>query len=649
MFKKQLLLFCWLLLLCPMGRLFAQQDSSKTSKSKSATPWFKLSGNTSLLYEYYHVDTSQIKGFRPRKPTHLARFILSPTITIKGKINLPFELMLSSQVTNFTTPAEQYRQQFNQWYGVFNQIKTKQDLINYVTNPINRIAFTPNYKGQKLYLGTHTPNYSEFTQGNVSIFGAGADVKIKKFFVNYNRGILQHAIQPDASRNVLGAYQRTMQSARIGFDFKQKHLIAFSVVTAADKKNSLDGTFKTLKPSDGTVASTDFKFTFFKKLRWESEVAVSKYTHNTNFFDDASVLEDSILNSIKNTFEEKFSEKLPSAANQLGTINPSTKIDFAAKTGFSYDHKFFGLGIKTLYVGPGFRPVGYPFFVSDRFELMLLPRFTLFNGRLNLNGSVGQRVNAISTKIEQQGKSTPKINVKGTAIDLIPSGVKNSATTQNLLSANLNAQLSDNLSLDFSFSNFGIDNAVLNDTLRIRNIAQGFSFTPVWTLPVGDAWIGNVICNVALDKFTDYNIVSGSINDNDSKIYSLAYQMTGKKNPLTLGLTLGHNNINSAAFIINNNSLTVTTGYKFFKKKLHTTLNITALQNFGLPTPAFTSDKSKDINFVGQFSMRYKASKKTMLQWNVGNNQFYKNVYGQTTRSSAVKELTSTIVLQRTF
>ena len=78
--KHQITLICCVALLCLTTPVQAQQDTiSGKLKSKTTAKWFKISGNSSLTYEFYHVDTSQIKGFRPRKPTHLARFIFTPT------------------------------------------------------------------------------------------------------------------------------------------------------------------------------------------------------------------------------------------------------------------------------------------------------------------------------------------------------------------------------------------------------------------------------------------------------------------------------------------------------------------------------------------------------------------------------------------
>jgi hypothetical protein len=645
-----LLLLCHFIATCGMAQsenIASNKDTPDKSPSKK---WITFSGNANFTYEFYHVDTTKSSGFRARKPPHLARLVFAPVITIKEKLSLPFELMLSSQATNFTTPVEQYKQQFNHWYGIWGQIKTRQDLFNYVTNPINRLGVSPTYKNQKLYLGTHNPNYSEFTQGNVSLFGIGTELNFKKFFIRYNQGIAQHSILPDEAANIKGSFLRGVKSLRMGFDFKKKHLLAFNLVVAEDKINSLPSVYKTLKPTDGAVGSLEWKVGFGNKLSWENELAVSKITHNTNFFNDKNVLSDTILAQIKSKFDETLNRNVPSYIKHLGVFNPSTSVDFALRTGLNFNAKNVGLGIKSTYVGPGFRPVGYPFFVSDRFEATLSPRLTILNGKINFTGTFGKRINAVATKLERDNIKIPKIKLDGYEFSTVPDGYKAAPTVQDLISANLNTQVNDNLSFDLTYSNFGIDNTVLNDTFRVRNIAQSFAFMPVYILPLGESWVANLALMASLDKFKDYNIVSGALNDNDSKIYNASFQMTGKKNPLTLGLSLGHNNLVSSQYLVKNNSATLTTGYKFFKKKLSTTLNVTLLRNKNDEQNSTLNNQSKDVNLIGQLSVRYKHPKsKINLQWNIGNTQFYRNIYGASASSTALKEITSTLTLNKSF
>lgn len=550
-------------------------DTSAKKKSK-ATKWVKLSGQTQVTYDYYRAYTAPGANFRARRPPHLVRFVLAPTLTIGKKVVLPFELNISSVATNVTTPVEQYKGQFDQWYGLAKQFKTFEDVKNYVINPINRLGVAPTFGAFKFYAGTQTPQYSEMTVGNVSLFGAGMDVKTKWFYLSAGAGYAQHAIQRDSIFNIPGAYQRTQYSVRAGVGNKEGTFLGGNVVYAADDAKSALKPLA-IAPQTAVTASAEYQIKLGKVIKWKGEVATTLRTSNTTFYDGPN-LTDSTKTILRQKFTVPIEKRLPEQVRQYLPINPSTLIDFAATSTLNVNIGGVGFDFKGLYVGPGFKPVGYPFFVSDRFDATVGTKFSMFKNKVNFNGTVGNRISNFSKWLEKEKISVPKIEGSGVSIPLVVQGGASSATEQLLVNANLGIQFSEKFNLETSYSNFGVQNTVVDDTLRVRNVGQNFAVTPSYTFG-NEVHTSSIILMGSMDLFRDLNIVSGALNDNDSKIANLTYTLALKKNPLTANVSAAYFNIVSSNLKLDNSTFTGGVGYSFFKKKLTTQVSLTALFN----------------------------------------------------------------------
>ena len=596
-------------------------DTTKKKKADGAK-WFKFSGQSQITYDFYRVDTMPGSNFRARRPPHLVRFILAPTLTIGKKVVLPFELNVSSVATNVTTPVEKYKGQFDQWYGLFNQFKTLDDVKNYVINPINRLGVAPTFGAFKFYAGTQTPQYSEMTVGNVSLFGAGMDVKTKWFYMSAGAGYAQHAIQRDSLLNIAGAYQRTQYSLRGGFGNKEGTFLGGNFVYATDAAASVRNPLA-LAPQTAFTASGEYQVKLGKFLKWKGEVATTLRTANTTFY-DAPNLSDSTRLILRQKFTDPIEKKLPQQIRSYLPINPSTLIDFAMTSTLNLNIKGLGLDFKGLYVGPGFKPVGYPFFISDRFDATVGTKFSMIKNKVNFNGTTGWRVTNFSKWLEKARVTVPKLTASEVSIPLVVQGGSAVATEQILLSANLGIQFSDKLNLETSYSNFGVQNTVADDTLRVRNVGQNFVVTPSYTFG-NEAYTSSIILMGSMDLFRDLNIVSGALNDNDSKIANLTYTFALKKNPFTANVSAAYFNIVSSNLTLDNSTFTGGVGYSFFKKKLTTQLSLTALFN----NQQLQNGSSIIEALEKQFLMNAKVGfrfKGLNMKVDIGNNSFVRGI-----------------------
>lgn len=576
-------IFCYitlLLILLSNNQLLAQQTDA---------PVLKVTGTMQISHEYYNANTENY-SFDARKPTNLTRFMLSPTLQV-GSVSLPFSILISSQGTNTVTPPGQ----FSEAYALFKEIKSFEDLANYAKNPVNRIGVAPKYENFQAFLGTHTPNYSELTQGSISIFGAGFEWKPKKFFIGANTGTSQHSIQSDSLRNIAGAYQRRQYGIRVGYGNTAKSFVALNISGGRDNIESLTNPTTSVLPQEGLSASIQYRWELLKNITWQTEMATGLFSENTLAY------------------------KIP--ADEPGYNRPdfirlysSTVRDNAVSTALEYRQPLWNVKAKLLYVGSGYKTFGHPFFQSDRLEWTISPTANLFDRKVSISGSIGQRTNNLS-------------------------GTRAAAMSQLLASANISAQINEKISLNTSYSNFGVRNVVENDTLKIENVAQNFNFTPVLILDAADA-TDIFTLMFSLDNFQDYNVVSGALNDNNTMIAGLTYNRSFKNNPLTIGANYMFFKLNSSAITIDNTTIGVNTGYDFFDGILNTSLGL----NYLLNRPETNHTYDRQILF--DFQLSYKHPKRYFARFQASNNAYS---FGSVRPGAKLMETNFRIVVGKRF
>ena len=140
---------------------------STLAAAQTTTPKIKVSGTMGVNYEGYGLNRNPAgwTGFSQRKPWNQVRFNFQPTITTP-KWSLPFNFNFATTPTNA--------------FGPFANIG-KQNIGQYISNPMNNFAVNPTYKWAEIQLGTQYLNYSNLSTGDIGIFGAGVDLKPGKF------------------------------------------------------------------------------------------------------------------------------------------------------------------------------------------------------------------------------------------------------------------------------------------------------------------------------------------------------------------------------------------------------------------------------------------------------------------------------------
>jgi hypothetical protein len=574
-------------------RAFAQEE-------EKSSPFLSVTGSFMVTSDLYSSSASPDSAQPARRPSGLYRLIFTPTLAIGDFISLPFNIILTSPETNTNTPSTPHP-----------------TLSQFFENPANSLgfsSFSPKIGWAQFNAGSFTPVLTPLTAGDQQIFGGGFDLKPGSLQFAASVGVAQRAIESDTAHRTIGRYRKDMYTARAAIGKADSSHFGLNVVYAKDAASSLANNIISIAPAhpspddpsvtiptdtvrlraeEGTVASADFGVAIADGISFQGEAATSIFTR------DQSSTEQAI------------------AGNPLGgllTTRTSTRADFAGNSSLSLRQKLWGISLSGIYMGAGFVPIGYAFFQADRFEWKASPELHLFNRKLDLRGSIGERVNNLSK-------------------------TKGETSTLLIGSTSMNAEISDAFSLSVSYSNFGLRNDQTSDTLKVQNVSQSLSIDPTLTI-MSETMSHMISLSMGLDSYDDFNTITGAQSSNKTRSLVFTYNVSFTKNPLSLGTTETYleNELPTGALIIR--SAGVTGGYALFDRKLFPSLSVT--------TSGSTDGTGvTDDQLFLKAALRWEVIKNVSLQGSWGNNHY--NYGNPAIHGSAFKEQLVQLALTTRF
>lgn len=505
------------------------------------TPWLTYTGQASLSGDFYRMNATG-GDVRPRRPDEMLRFMASGSVGIKG-FNIPFSVMLANNQRNINTP-----------------IPLDQSLISFITNPVNSVGVAPTFKFGKVTLGTYVPKFMSYTTGDIRVFGTGLDALFdKKWRVAFHAGNAQIPVIQNLPLGLSGAYTRRVYTGKVGYGEDNGTHLHFGMMKAIDLTNSVPVALEQVPPSDNVVISVSGRWKINANYYVEGEAARSGFTENTK--------------------DNDFQGKVGLVGNFF-LVNASSRLGTAAKFAIGKQGKIFSARIYTDYMTEGFRTLGYPFLQPDQINYRIEPKINLLAGKLNISGAIGQRINNVS-------------------------GLKASKSYQLTSMLNVNWQVTEKLSLAFSYNNFGLRNSARNDTLRVENVNQSISFSPTYMIPAVK-YTHVFTLSTSFDIFDDYNLLTGKQNSNNSTTLLGSYLLTFNDKPLTMNLTAMQFSNQLSGMKILMRSVTAGADYQFLEKKMSSGLKLTLMEN-----QVDSTEPSRQV--MTQFTYKYNIVKKLTL------------------------------------
>lgn len=492
-----------------------------------------------------------VNGIESRYPK--TSYVLSgnPIISLYG-VQIPFSFSLSNQGANF-------RQPFNQF------------------------GFSPTYKKITVHAGYRNVNFSPFTLGGHTMLGAGFEANPGKLRLGFMYGRLNKATTIDPTTLSLQpvTFGRKGFGAKLGFG-TDKNYVDITMLKAQDDpaslaKDTLNKIYGSTRPSvfaaDNLSTGIAFKFSIAKNLFFEGDAAGSLYTRDQNSpitFSDSS---SGVLSALKGILK----------------VNGTSGFYTALQTGLRYKAKNMGLRLQYRRIDPDYKTMGAYFFQNDIQNITIAPTFNALKGKLRFNGSVG---------VQQD-------NLKK---------LKRATSKKLIAAANMSAEFTQNLGIDFNYSNFS-NNQTPNttrfaDSLKITQTTQNLSLTPRLTV-VGTKLSHLLMLSANMMKLDDFNnaYAADALSRNmDSKNIFLNYSISFLEKNLSLFANLNNTTLQSATLNDNNKGLTLGFNQGLLKNKL----NINASAGYLLGERG--ADKSTILNSNSQIS--YMLHKNHRLSFN---------------------------------
>ncbi|MEN9281391.1 MAG: hypothetical protein RL594_326 [Bacteroidota bacterium] len=594
---------CLFIVCCTLGcaETLCAQDSVP-GDSTDSEPLVRVSGSASVTSDFYELTSDPSIAQKGRRPAVLHRLVFAPTITIAGIVTLPLNVMITYPETNTTTPSI-----------------TAPSLMELFTNPANALglsSFSPKIGWAQLHLGSHTPQLSELSGGDLQLFGVGVDLTPGIFQASASRGIIQRAVEPDASRGINGAYRRTMTMGRIAVGNPDTTSVGVNLVYASDDPTSLRSSIVSIVPS-GPFEGDPSVILPADTIRLRAEEgAIASVDMKTRIADGVTIAAEGAISAFTRDIGSNVLDPSDNPLSGLFTARTSTRFDGAANATLAFRYASWGISLSGLYMGAGFQPLGYPFQQTDRMDLKVSPMLNLLNGDLTFSGTIGQRVNNLSE-------------------------TKGERLTQTIANGQLAVRFSEVLSITSTYSNFGIRNNRQDafDSARVQNVSETFSIDPMIVFSAAEM-MHTFNVGLSIDRYDDFNLVSGVASSNNTRSALLTYTGVFQTMPLTVGLTasLLENALSIGTLTVS--SMGVNASYRMLSGALTPTISLTRSQS------AFARDATDTQTFV-KTGLRWKPVKTMTMAVNYGINAYS---YGDTaTRGTGFTEHMLQLSLSTTF
>ena len=594
---------CLFIVCCTLGcaETLCAQDSVP-GDSTDSEPLVRVSGSASVTSDFYELTSDPSIAQKGRRPAVLHRLVFAPTITIAGIVTLPLNVMITYPETNTTTPSI-----------------TAPSLMELFTNPANALglsSFSPKLGWAQLHLGSHTPQLSELSGGDLQLFGVGVDLTPGIFQASASRGIIQRAVEPDASRGINGACRRTMTMGRIAVGNPDTTSVGVNLVYASDDPTSLRSSIVSIVPS-GPFEGDPSVILPADTIRLRAEEgAIASVDMKTRIADGVTIAAEGAISAFTRDIGSNVLDPSDNPLSGLFTARTSTRFDGAANATLAFRYASWGISLSGLYMGAGFQPLGYPFQQTDRMDLKVSPMLNLLNGDLTFSGTIGQRVNNLSE-------------------------TKGERLTQTIANGQLAVRFSEVLSITSTYSNFGIRNNRQDafDSARVQNVSETFSIDPMIVFSAAEM-MHTFNVGLSIDRYDDFNLVSGVASSNNTRSALLTYTGVFQTMPLTVGLTasLLENALSIGTLTVS--SMGVNASYRMLSGALTPTISLTRSQS------AFARDATDTQTFV-KTGLRWKPVKTMTMAVNYGINAYS---YGDTaTRGTGFTEHMLQLSLSTTF
>jgi len=545
------LLLTFICLLCA-DFLFAQN----LQQIKSQKP-FTIDGSLSTTANFYSISGKESS----RDPFS---YVLSGSINVSVySLQLPFSFVYSN--SNFS-----YAQ------------------------PFNRFGISPEYKWIRLHLGYRSMSFSPLTMAGHSFLGAGVELNPGLFRFGAVYGRFNQKTIPNTNNplDTLQTPTRKGYSVKIGVG-NSKNFADLIFLQIADDTLSFDKSqYGSKTPQANSVLGTHTKFTFFKKVTWETEGAVSLLTKNL-YTNEPFNLNNNLLQNLVNNLK----------------VNSTSEYSTAISSSLTYTERSYSVGLQYRRIDPNYQSFGAYYFNTDIENITVNMRAGFFKNKLSVNGNIG--VQNDNLRNNKAAKSSRMISM-----------------------ANVNFNSGKVFSISGSFSNYSVNQQAgrlpLNDTIKLYQSNRSITLAPALTFSKAKNQ-QMLQLNMTWMDLSDHNPYTAASSEVNSRMALLNYFFNHPKSGLSLMAGLNYTAMSSSQTSQTIYGINTDIGRSFLKGKLTGHLGIASNR----------SNLNSTMGWVntGTLSVNYRPHPKHSFKLNFSQIQ---NLYPE---NSSVKSFSETKVM----
>ncbi len=403
--------------------------------------------------------------------------------------------------------------------------------------PFNRFGLSPSYKWIKLHLGYRNMSFSPFTLAGHSFLGAGVELNpgIFRFgavYGNFNQKTIPNTVNPN---DTLQTPTRKGYSFKIGVG-SQKNFFDIIFLQIKDDTLSFDNNLYGSKtPQANSVFGAHCKFTFFKKLTWETEGAASLLTKNLSSVQPFETGNATLQNLLANF-----------------NVNSSSEYSTALLSTLNYNAGKFSIGLQYRRVDPNYQSFGAYYFNTDIENITVNTKFRLFKNKFSFSGNIGLQNDNLKKN-------------------------KASRSSRIISMASFSYNSGKVFSLNGSFSNYSINQQAgrlpLNDTIKLYQSNRNISITPMLTFN-NTKNQQMVQLNLMMMDLTDHNPFTANNTEVYSRMALMNYFFNHLKSGVSVTAGLNYTSMISAYMEQLIYGISANAGKSFFKGKLNSNLGI---------------------------------------------------------------------------
>ncbi len=310
--------------------------------------------------------------------------------------------------------------------------------------PFVTFSASPSYKWITLHLGRRSMDFGRYIFSGRTFDGVGVELSPKNLRMKVMYGKLFTFDQQIDSlifgASVFPAYDRNAMALQLGFD-NGKSNFYITGFKAKDDINSISESERDINPfpaRENMALGIEGTLPLFSVLRWETEAAVSLFSHNLEA--GTTYVDSSII--------KRF--------NQIYNINNSSRLHYAGHTSLGLYLRYFSISARYKRVSPFYQTAGLYNIQDDIQNITGNIGMRLFRNRLMANFRAGLNQDNIS---DLKGQSRQNL----------------------LLHTNINIKLTKKLSIgaNINNNNFELKNNLIgvNDTILVAQNMQTWSLS----------------------------------------------------------------------------------------------------------------------------------------------------------------------------